>query len=164
MMQFRKQHPDLFILLCIFGSFALLMGFTFVCMLCNWGTPAIVVWSVVGLGLVYLPSLQWIYWFGESVYVFRRGTAVDAVCVANYTSSRKEHYLVTWEDADGSHTEDIGYATLRVRRPTYPVKLYCYAGKYSLGMESVISSGISALLLLLVQSAVLIPVIFAMRH
>lgn len=164
MMNFRKQHPDLFILLCIFGSFALLMGFSFVCMLYDWGTPAKAVWSAVGLGLYYLPSLQWICWFCESVHVFRKGTPVDAVCIGNYTSSRREHYLVTWEDENGSHTEDLGYATLRVRRLPYPVKLYCYAGKYCLGMESVISSGISALLLLLVQSAIWIPIIAALRN
>ncbi|MBR2088576.1 MAG: hypothetical protein IJ906_15930 [Oscillospiraceae bacterium] len=163
-MDFRKQHPDLFILLCIFGSFALLTGITFAGMLFHWEAPLAVLWSAAGLGLFYLPTLSMFRWFFRSISIFRKGSAVDAVCLSNHTGSRSEHYLVTWEDAAGTHTEDLGYATLRVRRPPYPVKLWCYAGKYSLGMESVISAGISSLLFLLVQSAILIPILYVFRH
>ena len=162
-MPFRKRHPVLFRFLCVIGGFVLLMGVTFACMYSGLGRPLAVIWGAVGLALYYLPTLMMLRWMLRSLRIYRRGTVVSAMCTANFTAGHMEHCLVTWEDADGSHTEDIGYATLNPRRTPYPVTLCCYAGQYSLGMESIISGGISLLLFLLVQSAVLIPLICQVR-
>lgn len=162
-MKLRRTHRRLFFGVCMFGGFALLMCVTYACMWLGWGIPLAVLWSAAGLVLFYLPTLAMLRWFARSVQIYCKGTPIAAECRGNFTRGHIEHCLVTWEDADGAHTVDLGYATLRPRRAPYPVTLYCYAGSYSLGKESVVSAGITAVLFLLVQSAILIPIIAAIR-
>ena len=97
--------------------------------------------------------------FRNTLRCWRDGTPYPGTCTDVRYQARERLYVIEWENADGSQTEEFTTGIGMFARPPFPVTVYEWGEHRCLGKPAVIEKGIFALVFLLIQIGAAIPVI-----
>ncbi len=97
--------------------------------------------------------------FWRTLCCYRYGTRYEGTCTGKRYEAREKLYVVEWETAEGRQKDDFTAGVGMFANPPFPVTVYEWGEERCLGKRAVAEAGLFALVMLLVQAGVTIPVI-----